>query len=96
MVHTLDTNIILHLVGALCDTTFSGWVVSGTRTDSVLSTQFVIPSVHNQELFQCFMHLLDTILHQPSEVRAKYQLGKPSRHIRSTYRDINIHSLSSL
>ena len=37
MVHTVDTNIILHLVGASCDTTFSGWVVSGTGTDSVLS-----------------------------------------------------------
>ena len=67
MVHTVNTNIVLHLVGASCNTAFSGWVAPGTGTDCVISTEFVIPSVQKQELFQCFMHLLDTILHQPSE-----------------------------
>ena len=61
MVHTVNTDIILNLVGALCNTAFSGLVVPSTGTDCVISTQFVIPSVQKQELFQCFMHLLAAI-----------------------------------
>ena len=58
------------------------WVALGTGTDSAVS----IPLVHNQELFQCFMHLLAAIPHQPSEVRAKYELGKLSRNMKSLHR----------
>ena len=45
MVHTVNTNIILNIVGDSCNTAFSGWVAPGTWTDCVVSTQFVIPSV---------------------------------------------------
>ena len=40
------------------------WVSLGTGkySDSVVSTPFVIPSVQNQKLFQCFMNLLPVIL----------------------------------
>ena len=41
------------------------WVALGTGTDSAASIPFGIPSVQNQELLQCFMHLLAAILHLP-------------------------------
>ena len=50
----------LHVIQPLVDV----WVSLGTGkySDSVVSTPFVIPSVQNQELFRCFMHLLPVIL----------------------------------
>ena len=91
MVRTVDTDIIIViLVGVLSELQViqplvDSWVALGTgkNSDFVVSKPFVIPSVQNQELS---VHLLAAILHQPSEVRAKYQLGKPNRHMKSLQR----------
>ena len=98
MVHTVDTDIILILVGGLYElrviqSLVDAWVALGTGTDSAVSTPFVTTSVHNQELFQCFMHLLAAILHQPSEVRAKYQLGRTGRNMKSLHRFNMVHKI---